>query len=241
MRNRRMPALPWGPTSPSKRRMRPARRASAWRDSLSAFILRFAGGWRFLLSGPALVSQPLTRPAKLAEQLKDQHMKKRVFVSLASASWFVVMSASHAATFTEDFSANPLQNGWQVFGDTNLFGWNQANQNLEVTWDSTHPNSYFYRPLNVTLTRYDDFTLEFDLRLSDIASGMEPGKTGPLQIGFGLLNLAGATSTNFMRGAYGGAPMWWSSIITLMVTMRTAVSFTPPRPARCHRSSRELT
>jgi hypothetical protein len=159
-----------------------------------------------LLSGPALVSQPLTRPAKLAEQLKDQHMKKRLFVSLASASLFVVMSASHAATFTEDFSTNPLQKGWQVFGDTNLFGWNQANQNLEVTWDSTHPNSYFYRPLNVTLTRYDDFTLEFDLRLSDIASGVEPGKTGPLQIGFGLLNLAGATSTNFMRGAYGGAP-----------------------------------
>src|ERR1039457_2698965 len=133
-------------------------------------------------------------------------MKKREFVSLASASWFVVMSASHAATFTEDFSTNPLQNGWQVFGDTNLFGWNQTNQNLEVTWDSTHPNSYFYRPLNVTLTRYDDFTLEFDLRLSDIASGIESGKTGPLQIGFGLLNLAGATSTNFMRGAYGGAP-----------------------------------
>jgi hypothetical protein len=159
-----------------------------------------------LLSGPALVSQPLTRPAKPAAHLKDQHMKKRLFVSLASASLFVVMSASHAATFTEDFSTNPLQKGWQVFGDTNLFVWNQANQNLEVTWDSTQPNSYFYRPLNATLTRYDDFTLEFDLRLSDIASGVEPGKTEPLQIGFGLLNLARATSTNFMRGAYGGAP-----------------------------------
>jgi hypothetical protein len=159
-----------------------------------------------LLSGPALVSQPLTHSAKLAEQLKDQHMKKRVFVSLASASLFVVMSASHGATFTEDFSTNPLQRGWQVFGDTNLFGWNQTNQNLEVTWDSTHPNSYFYRPLNVTLTRYDDFTVEFDLRLSDIASGVEPDKTGPLQIGFGLLNLAGATSTNFMRGKFGAAP-----------------------------------
>jgi hypothetical protein len=32
------------PTSPSKRRMRPARCACAERDSLSAFILRFAGG-----------------------------------------------------------------------------------------------------------------------------------------------------------------------------------------------------
>ena len=32
-----------GPTSPSKRRMRPARFAGARRDSLNAFILRFAG------------------------------------------------------------------------------------------------------------------------------------------------------------------------------------------------------
>jgi hypothetical protein len=165
------------------------------------------GAEGFLLSSvPALVSQPLTRSALLAGHLKDQHMKKRMFVSLASVGLFVVLSAARAANLTEDFSANPLQAGWQVFGDTNLFVWNESHQNLEVTWDSTHSNSYFYRPLNVTLTRYDDFTLEFDLRLSDIASGVEPGKTGPLQIGLGLLNLAEATSTNFMRGAYGGAP-----------------------------------
>lgn len=125
---------------------------------------------------------------------------------MASVGLFVTLSAARAATLTEDFSANPLQAGWQIFGDTNLFVWNETNQDLEVTWDSTHPNSYFYRPLGVTLTRYDDFTLEFDLRLSDIASGVEPGKTGPLEIGIGLLNLSGATSTNFMRGAYGGAP-----------------------------------
>jgi hypothetical protein len=164
------------------------------------------GSEGFPFSGSALVSQSLTRSAKLAGHLKDQHMKKRLFVSLASAGLFVVLSAARAATITEDFSTNPLQKGWQVFGDTSLFGWNETNQNLEVTWDSTHPNSYFYHPLNVILTRYDDFTLEFDLRLSDIASGVEPGKTGPLQIGLGLLNLAAASSTNFMRGAYGGAP-----------------------------------
>ncbi len=48
--------------------------------------------------------------------------------------------------------------------------------------------------------------LEFDLRLADIASNVEPGKTGPMEIGLGFLNLAGATSTNFMRGFWGGAP-----------------------------------
>ena len=133
-------------------------------------------------------------------------MKKSMFVALASAGAFVVLSAARAATITEDFTTDPATRGWQVFGDTNLFRWNQTNQNLEVAWDSTHPNSYFYHPLNTTLTRYDDFTLEFDLRLSDIASGVEPGKTTPLQIAFGLLNLADATNSSFMRGAWGGAP-----------------------------------
>jgi hypothetical protein len=130
----------------------------------------------------------------------------KVRLSVVVLAAFSLLCASRAATIVEDFSSDPLSNGWQRFGDTNLFHWNSTNGNLEVTWDSTHPNSYFYRPLNLTLTRYDDFTLEFDLRLSAIASGVEPGKTGPLQIGIGLLNLAGATSTNFMRGAWGGAP-----------------------------------
>lgn len=117
-----------------------------------------------------------------------------------------VVSVSRAITIVEDFSTDPLSSGWQVFGATNLFAWNSTNQDLEVTWDSTQPNSYFCHPLGISLTRYDDFSLELDLRLSDIASGVEPGKTGPLQIGFGFLNLAEATSTNFMRGAWGGAP-----------------------------------
>ncbi len=133
-------------------------------------------------------------------------MRFRLLVAIAWTGLVLAPCASGAATFNEDFSANPLQAGWQVFGDTNLFAWNSTNQNLEVTWDSTHSNSYFYHPLGVTLTRYDDFRFEFDLRLSDIASGVEPGKTGPLQIGVGLLDLATATSTNFMRGAWGGAP-----------------------------------
>jgi hypothetical protein len=138
--------------------------------------------------------------------LKDQQMKKRLYVSLASGGLLLATATAQAVTLTQDFSSNPLQQGWQVFGDTNLFVWDSTNQNLAVTWDSTHGNSYFYHPLGFTVTRYDAFSIEFDLRLRDIASGVEPGKTGPLQVAIGLLNLAEATSTNFMRGAYGGAP-----------------------------------
>jgi len=130
----------------------------------------------------------------------------RIRLSVLALAGLCVVSASRAATLVEDFSTNPQAGGWQEFGDTNLFNWNSTNGTLEVTWDSTHSNSYFYHPLGLQLTRYDDYSIEFDLRLSDIASGVEPGKTGPLQIGIGLLNLAQATSTNFMRGAYGGAP-----------------------------------
>jgi hypothetical protein len=159
-----------------------------------------------LLLHPALVSQSLTRSASPAAHLKDQHMKKTLLVSLACAGLTLVLSAGRAATITEDFSSDPLQHGWQVFGDTNLFAWNPTNRNLEVTWDSRHPNSYFHYPLGVELTRYDDFSLEFDLRLSDIASGVEPDRTGPLQIGFGFVKLAVVTDTNFVRSAWGGAP-----------------------------------
>jgi hypothetical protein len=134
-------------------------------------------------------------------------MKKTSFVPLALAGLFVLFAThSSAATFSEDFITDPLQGGWQVFGDTNSFQWDATNQNLDVTWSSTNQNSYFYHPLGTTLTRDDDFSIAFDLRLNDIASGVEPGKTGSMELGFGMLNFTNATSADFMRGAYGGAP-----------------------------------
>jgi hypothetical protein len=111
-----------------------------------------------------------------------------------------------SVTVTENFSGNPLTNGWSVFGHAGLFAWDATNQNLRVTWDSTRTNSYFHQPLGFTVTRHDDFQIEFDLTMDDCISGHEPGKTGPLQIGIGLLNLADATSADFGRGSYGGAP-----------------------------------
>src|SRR5947199_237719 len=106
-------------------------------------------------------------------------MKKFCLFLLASAGLFV-SSAAFATTITENFTSDPLQNGWKMFGDTSLFQWDSTNHNLAVTWDSARTNSYFYHPLGTILARDDDFTIEFDLRLNDIISGNEPGKTGPL-------------------------------------------------------------
>jgi len=108
--------------------------------------------------------------------------------------------AAGAAVLVEDFSSNPLLRGWQVAGCTNLFHWNAAAQNLEVVWDSRQSNSFFYRPLGVTLTRGDDFRLEFDLRLSGITAGIVPDKPYTFEIAVGLTALRNITNENFFRG-----------------------------------------
>lgn len=100
-----------------------------------------------------------------------------------------------ANNITEDFSTNPLQNGWGVFGDTNLFHWDSTNQNLDVTWDSSQTNSYFYIPLGTTLTTNDAFAVDFDIELND-AQG-----TNGFQLAAGLLNFTDATNSAFLRGA----------------------------------------
>ena len=129
----------------------------------------------------------------------------KVRLSVLALAGLSLVSASRAATIVEDFSTNPMQDGWQMFGNTNLFQWDSTNHWLAVTWDSTQPNSYFYLPLGGYLTRYDDFSIAFDLRLQDIASNVEPGKTGPIQIGIGFLRYAVATNAAFLRpfGMYG--------------------------------------
>ncbi len=128
-------------------------------------------------------------------------MKKTLFVSLALAG-LSVLSVVRATVITENFTNNPSQDGWRIFGDTSLFQWDSTNQNLDVTWDSSQPNSYFYHPLGTVVTRNDDFSVAFDLRLNDIASGTDAGMSGGLEIGLGFLNFADATGTNFLRSIY---------------------------------------
>ena len=99
----------------------------------------------------------------------------------------------------EDFSTDPAQHGWRLFGDASLFQWNPTNQNLEVTWDSSRSNSYYYHRLGTILARDDDFSLAFDVRMNDVSTGTNTLNT--FELALGLLDHQTATSTNFFRGA----------------------------------------
>ncbi len=121
----------------------------------------------------------------------------------AGALLLLQLLPAPAGVIQEDFSSDPNTRGWQQFCDPAAFHWDPSSQSLEVTWDSTRPNSYFFHTLGTTLAMDDDFSLAFDLRLSDIASGVAPSATGPFEIAIGFLDLAVATNGAFQRGVFG--------------------------------------
>jgi hypothetical protein len=112
----------------------------------------------------------------------------------------VTASVAGAVTFAEGFSTDPIQDGWRMFGNTNLFQWDPAGQQLEVTWDSSQTNSYFYHPLGTILGRDDSFHLSFDLVLQDYVIGGNTNQPFTFEIAIGFFNLFNATQTNFFRG-----------------------------------------
>ena len=127
-------------------------------------------------------------------------MSARGLCLLALLGCCLAAAAGRSATITENFSANPLAHGWQIFGNTNLFQWDSTNQNLDVTWDSAQTNSYFFRPLGTILARSDDFSISFDLQLTDIAIGVNAAKTNTFELAVGFINSISAASTNLQRG-----------------------------------------
>ena len=141
--------------------------------------------------------------ANAAEGCRSPRRRRAIHSLLIATASALSLPASilSAATFTENFSANPAANAWQIFGTNNLFTWDSANQNLRVTWDSSKPNNYFHRPLGTILTPDDDFSLSFDLTFEDYAIGVNPAKPGTFEAAIGFLNLDQATKTNFFRGA----------------------------------------
>jgi hypothetical protein len=120
-------------------------------------------------------------------------MKK--IVSLAFASLFVLSTASvNASTIVERFATDPALDGWQVFGETNLFQWDSTNHTLDATWDSTQPDSYFYLPLGKTLSITDSFCVVIDFQLNDAV-----GTGYSSELGIGLLHFSDATNSNYLR------------------------------------------
>jgi hypothetical protein len=112
----------------------------------------------------------------------------------AIAALFLASTLHASVVIHEKFATNPALDGWQVYGDTNLFQWDSTNQVLDVTWDSTQTNSYYYHPLDRTYTMADGFYVQFDLQLSEAVS-FNAGS----ELAVGLLNFADATSPGFSR------------------------------------------
>jgi hypothetical protein len=125
------------------------------------------------------------------------HVSRFTFHVLALLA---ICHASMAVTLSENFASDPAQNGWLVFGNTNLFRWDSTNHNLAVTWDSAQTTSYFYHPLATELAMNDDFSLEFDLKLTDATAQLFGS-----ELAVGFLHYADATGTNFFR-ALGTSP-----------------------------------
>jgi len=107
---------------------------------------------------------------------------------------------SKALLIAERFTNDPASDGWQVYGDTNLFQWDSTNHNLAVTWDSSQTNSYFFHPLGGVYSKTNDFLVTFDVNLKDIAVGTTPGKQFTFEIAVGLINTTTATNGAYLRG-----------------------------------------
>jgi hypothetical protein len=112
----------------------------------------------------------------------------------------------HAATVLEDFSTDPASHGWKKVGDASLFEWNPTNYCEQITWDSSRSNSYFALPLGTVLGKEDDFSLAFDLRLSDFVAGVDPQKPNPFQLAVAFINLSEASGPAFVRGTGADSP-----------------------------------
>jgi hypothetical protein len=146
----------------------------------------------------------------------EQHYQKTHFSAnrpmkpLSSVSLFLLPFLIHASAWSaelrEDFSHDPASDGWQMAGTTNLFSWNGESQALDVTWDSSKPNSFFYHPLHTVASIADDFSLELDLVMKNIQAGVDPNKPYAFELTFGFLNLEQAFKAGFIRGTSANSP-----------------------------------
>jgi hypothetical protein len=106
-----------------------------------------------------------------------------------------------AAIIVDSFKTNPLHESWRITGDSSLFQWNETTQSVEVKWDSSRSNSFFWRSLGTVLTKADDFGVSFSLRIHDIQIGATPDKPLEFPIAIGFLHRNLLTNVSVFRGA----------------------------------------
>ncbi|HYG24088.1 MAG TPA: hypothetical protein VEH04_15015 [Verrucomicrobiae bacterium] len=123
--------------------------------------------------------------------------KNRSFVLAVIAT--VAVASANAETLSENFGSDPFQRGWAAFGNTNLFQWNPSSQSLDVTWNSSQSNSFFWHPLGTILNRDDDFSFAFDLLLREVGPASE--YVSAFQLALGMLNIDQAQQPGFLRGS----------------------------------------
>ncbi|MBT5925478.1 MAG: hypothetical protein HOH33_02545 [Verrucomicrobia bacterium] len=123
-------------------------------------------------------------------------------IELDAATIVSPASDAHWSSVHEDFAQHPLEdNDWKVFGESSLFAWDQEHERVSVTWDSRLPNSYFYLPFGVEISRYENFSLRFEIQLDHLELGIDPEKPFTFPLALGLVNLACVTRDSFFRGS----------------------------------------
>lgn len=122
-------------------------------------------------------------------------------VEIDAASSVLPAGGTASLRFAETFAKDPASRGWKTTGESFLFQWDESAQRLAAQWDSSQPNSYFHRPLGVTLDTQQNFSISFDLELDSIEIGTTLGKPFTFPIAIGLIDLAPATREDFFRGS----------------------------------------
>src|SRR5688572_5887276 len=125
--------------------------------------------------------------------------------ALALATCLFNPAVHSATTVTENFATDPLTRDWEIHNDASLFVWNSANQNLEVTWDSSKTNSYFRLPIP-EMTSEQDFSVSLDLHMHEIEIGTTEGRPSTFQFAFGFHHRAEADAPDFFRGTGADTP-----------------------------------
>lgn len=122
-------------------------------------------------------------------------------VEIDAASSVLPAGGTALLRFAETFAKDPASHGWETTGESSLFQWDESAERLAVQWDSSQPNSYFHRPLGLTLNTQQNFSIFFDLELNSIEIGTTSDKPFTFPIAIGLIDLSQATHADFFRGS----------------------------------------